>query len=78
MKTLKRQKLVWEFTCPGCHTLLELDETDFKTVTYVDTYGDKVTGYDCLATPCPICGITWRKVNKNSSSLHEKLVPVEE
>ena len=81
MKVLKRQRLVWEYTCPKCHTLLELDETDFVDEIVMSTNvktSERSYHRACYAkTPCPVCGQIFRDLNKEDPDLYTKLIPIE-
>lgn len=75
MKIRQRQKLVWVFTCHDCHTVLELDKTDFDTKIVYDNYGNEYAAA-YISTPCPVCGRVWDNVARGKC--HSELVPVEE
>ena len=74
MRIVQRQKKVWEFTCPECYTILELDETDFAAkMTMIS--GIEYRFY-YIRTPCPVCGKLWDNIERGRCE--RKLVPIEE
>jgi hypothetical protein len=74
MKIVQRQKQVWEFTCHKCHTILELDETDFAARTIM--HGGEEYRHYYIATPCPVCGKLWDSIERVHCKM--EFVPVEE
>lgn len=81
MKILKKQKLVWEYTCPKCHTLLELDETDFENEIVAKTNLETLERdyiYACyVKVSCPVCGKSFRELSKEDPNLYTKLIPID-